>query len=152
MVLFNLILCSKFKFKLDCSWWYTIANMRYFTFWPWCHFYTKWCPVTSHHVTFALTKFEFAMSVGLEVDALARKCIKWTFTLTIKVTRNAKYPLNAPAKFEVVASNGLRVDAFTRICIFDIRHWPWSPKSRSHTMLPSTLWHPLTCVKLLHVS
>ena len=58
----------------------------------------------------------------------------------VKVKQIVQYPLHhvtyALANFEVATSNGLGGDAFTRKCII----WPLTLVSRSHKMLPSTLY------------
>ena len=98
------------------------------------------CPL--HHVTYAPTEFEVTTSKALEGEAFTRNSI-FDLDLGFKVTQDvAKYPLhhvNHPAtKFEVVRSNRLGGDTFTRK--FNI--WPLTLTlgSRSHKMLPSTLY------------
>ena len=88
-------------YKLDFSRWYTIPNT---------HFLSK-----------ASAEFEVATSNGLGGDALTKKYIISTLTLTLgqgHTLNVAKYPLHhmtyAPAKFEVAMSNGLGGNAFTR--------------------------------------
>ena len=98
------------------------------------------CPL--HHVTYAPTEFEVTTSKALGGEAFTRNSI-FDLDLGVKVTQNvAQYPLhhvNHPAtKFEVARSNRLGGDTFTRK--FNI--WPLTLTlgSRSHKMLPSTLY------------
>ena len=95
-----------------------------------------------HHVTYSATKFEVATPKGLGGDAFTRKFNIWPWPW-VKVTRNvAQYPLHhvtyLATKFAVATSKGLGGDAITRK--FNI--WPLTLTlgSRSHEMLPSTLY------------
>ena len=82
------------------------------------------------------------------VKRLRRRCIykkiqylTFDLDLRVKVTQNvAQYPPHhvtcSATKFEVATSNGLGGDTFTRKYII----WPLTLGSRSHKMLPSTLY------------
>ena len=111
--------------------------------WPWGQGHMKFAQYPLHHVTYPATKFEVATSNPLGGDTFTRIYIIWSFTLTFKVTQNvAQYPLHhvtySATKFEVATFKGLGGDAFTRK--FNI--WPLTLTlgSRSHEMLPSTLY------------
>ena len=98
------------------------------------------CPL--HHVTYAPIEFEVATSKALGGEAFTRNSI-FDLDLGVKVTQNvAQYPLhhvNHPAtKFEVARSNHLGGDTFARK--FNIRPLTLTLGSRSHKMLPSTLY------------
>ena len=117
------------------------------------------CPL--HHVTYAPTEFEFTTSKVLGQDAFTKNTIFDTFDLDLgfKVTRNiAQYPLHyvtyLATKFEVATSNRLEGDTFTRKYIIWLLTLTLG--SRSHEMLPSTLyfmWHiQLQSLKLLRLT
>ena len=100
------------------------------------------CPL--HHVTYAPTVWSYYVK-SFRRRSIYKKIQYLTFDLDlgVKVTRNvAQYPLHHvtyPAtKFEVATSNPLGGDTFTRKYII------WSLTltlgSRSHKMLPSTLY------------
>ena len=92
-------------------------------------------------MTFSATKFEVATSKGLGGDAFTRKIQYLIFDLEVKVTQNvAQYPLHhvtySATKFEVATTNRLGGDAITR----KYNTLPLTLGSRSHEMLPSTLY------------
>ena len=97
------------------------------------------------HVSYSAKKIEVSTSKDLGGDAFTRKFNTWPLTLGFKVTWNvAQYLLHhvtfSATKFEVATSNSLGGDTFTRKYII----WPltltFGLGSRSHEMLPSTLY------------
>ena len=93
-------------------------------------------------MTYAPTEFEATTSKALGGEAFTRNSI-FDLDLGVKVTQNvAQYPLhhvNHPAtKIEVTRSNRLGGDTFTRK--FNILPLTLTLGSRSHKMLPSTLY------------
>ena len=95
--------------------------------------HTKCCPVPSTSCDLCNSKVKEKMN--LQVNTL------FDLDLRVKVTLNvAQCPLHhvtyAPTEFEVTTSKGWGGDAFTRK--FNI--WPLTLASRSHEMLPSTLY------------
>ena len=92
-------------------------------------------------MTYAPTEFEVTTSKALGGEAFTRNSI-FDLYLGVKVTQNvAQYPLHhvtfSATKFEVATSNRLG-DAFT--IKFNIRPLTLTLGSRSHKMLPSTLY------------
>ena len=96
-----------------------------------------------HHVTYSATKFKDARSNGLDGDTLTRNLTDGKTDPKVKVTRNvAHYPLHhvyySATKIEVAIGNCLGGDAFTRKYIIWLLTLTMG--SRSHKMLPSTLY------------
>ena len=144
--------------KLDCSQWYTIINIRFFTFdWPWGqgHIYIAQYPF--HHVTYTPAKFEVDTFNSLGGDTFTKQYTLFDLDLYVNVTQKvAQYHQHhvtyAPSKFEVATPNSLGGDAFARKYII----WPliFTLVSRLHGMFPSTLYIMwpmyLQSLKLLH--
>ena len=103
-----------------------------------------------HHVTYPATKFEVARSNRLGGDTFTRKNIIWSLTLTL----GSRWPWpwgqghtkSCPVTFTSCDLFSYKVwscyvKRFRRRCIYKkIQYWPLTLGSRSHKMLPSTLY------------
>ena len=131
------------KFEVTTSNSLEDAFTRKYIIWPWPsgQGHTKCCPVPSASCDLCIYRVWSYYVKRFRRRSIYKKIQYLTFDLDfgVKVTQNvAQYPLHhvtfSATKFEVATSKGLGGDAFTR----KYNIWPW--RSRSHEMLPSTLY------------